>query len=43
MIECEGCERYFHADDIGSCPVCGEEFCERCFQSHVKKCLNPEY
>lgn len=43
MIECEGCERYFHADDIDSCPVCGEGFCERCFQSHVKKCLNPEY
>lgn len=38
MIECECCEEYFHADEISSCPECGIELCEGCFQRHVMRC-----
>jgi len=39
MIECESCKRYFHADEIDSCPECGAELCEHCYQNHVKNCV----
>ncbi len=39
MIECECCEEYFHADEISSCPECGIELCEECFQRHVMCCV----
>lgn len=40
MIQCEGmCGEYFHADDVRSCPECGIELCEECFQIHIKQCL----
>lgn len=42
MIECERCGRYFHSDEIECCPKCGDEFCEGCFQEHVKSCCNNE-
>lgn len=38
MIECEVCGEYFHSDDIQSCPKCGDDICEGCFQEHVKQC-----
>ena len=39
MIECELCENYFHADEINSCPKCGIELCESCYEKHVTECI----
>jgi len=42
MIKCEICGRYFTPDEIVSCPKCGKELCEECYQSHVPNCLFSE-
>ena len=43
MIECELCGRFFHADEIEECPVCGKELCPECYENHVSKCLLGEF
>ena len=42
MIECEKCTNYFHPDEIESCPECGKELCESCYEEHVTKCINQD-
>ncbi|MGL4850139.1 MAG: hypothetical protein ACRC28_14710 [Clostridium sp.] len=40
MIECEICGRYFHVDEIQECSECGVEVCGRCFEEHIKRCID---
>lgn len=42
MIECEGCRRYFHVDEINECPNCVIELCESCYKIHIGLCLAEE-
>lgn len=39
MIQCELCNIYFHADEISTCPGCGKELCESCYEEHVTRCM----
>ncbi|HBG2133575.1 TPA: hypothetical protein KPJ62_003945 [Clostridioides difficile] len=45
MIKCDLCGRYFHADEIDSCPNtnCSKELCPSCYQEHVTICLNSSF
>lgn len=43
MIECEECGKYCDADEIERCPECNIELCDRCYQNHVKACVNSPY
>ena len=42
MIICEICEKYVHADDTVKCYGCGADVCYKCYDEHIKRCLNPD-